>query len=99
MNEELRPVLAVSKHRDIIFGYVPKDFQLGTDEKISMKNARQGVYYSSDMRGFSGLAVQGPSNSCKVSFSVDEFTLLGCVRLLDCTEEAAKKWEQGPWNS
>lgn len=47
-----RAVLVTTEHRGVFFGYATE-----TDgETITLKNARNCVYWSSDVKGFLGLA-------------------------------------------
>lgn len=53
-----RPVLVTTAHRGVFFGYAAK-----TDgDQIELKKARLCVYWSRDMKGFMGLAANGPSD-------------------------------------
>jgi hypothetical protein len=95
----MKPVLAVSGNRDIVFGYVEDDQDMFA-EKIALKKARTCLWYSDDMRGFTGLAIDGPSDTCRISFELEGLYYLHNVkRLLDVSAKSISKWNAAPWNA
>jgi hypothetical protein len=87
-----RPVIVTTEHRGVFFGYADD-----TDgEVIKLKDARLCSYWSSDMKGFMGLASAGPSKSCRIGEPAD-ITLRNITSVLEVTPEAVKKWESAPW--
>jgi hypothetical protein len=87
-----RPVLVTTAHRGVFFGYATK-----TDgETIALKRSRLCVYWSADVKGFMGLAANGPSVSCRIGPAAD-ITLRNITAVLDVTPAAVTKWESGPW--
>jgi hypothetical protein len=87
-----RPVIVTTAHRGVFFGYADD-----TDgETIALKRARLCVYWSADVRGFMGLAANGPSNGCRIGPAAD-ITLRNITAVLEVTKEAAEKWEGAPW--
>jgi hypothetical protein len=88
-----RPVLVTTEHRGVFFGYSDN-----TDgQTIKLKNARLCVYWSSDLKGFMGLAATGPSSSCRIGPPAD-IEVRAITAVLEVTPEAVKKWETAPWN-
>jgi uncharacterized protein DUF6948 len=87
-----RAVLVTTQHRGVFFGYA-----IVTDgTAINLRAARNCIYWSSDVKGFLGLAATGPSKQCKVGPAADiELRDITCVA--ECTEEATKAWEAAPW--
>jgi hypothetical protein len=87
-----RPVVVTTEHRGVFFGYATDT----SGDTIHLKRARNCVYWSSDIRGFMGLAATGPSRTCRVGPSAD-----GEVRrvtsVMEATPEAVKAWEAAPW--
>ena len=63
----LRPVLVTTAHRGVFFGYA-KDVD---GETIALKRARLCVYWSVDVKGFMGLAANGPTASCRIGPAAD----------------------------
>lgn len=89
---KLRPVVITTAHRGVFFGYAEN-----TDgDTIALKDARLCVSWSSDMKGFMGLAAFGPSNNCRIGPAAD-ITLRNITAVLDVKPEAVTKWESGPW--
>lgn len=87
-----RAVLVTTAHKGVFFGYTAK-----TDgATIKLRGARNCIYWSSDVKGFLGLAATGPSKGCKIGPSADvELRDITCVA--ECTPEAISAWEQSPW--
>jgi hypothetical protein len=87
-----RPVLVTTAHRGVFFGYAEN-----TDgEQIALKRARLCVYWSSDVKGFMGLASDGPNEDCKIGPAAD-ITLRNITAVLECTPAAVEAWEKAPW--
>ncbi len=89
---ESRPVIVTTAHRGVFFGYATD-----TDgEQIVLTKARLCVYWSSDVKGFMGLASSGPSKSCKIGPAAD-ITLRNITAVLEVLPEAVAAWESAPW--
>ena len=88
-----RAVLVTTEFRGVFFGYATK-----TDgDTIKLKRARNCVSWSSDIKGFLGLAKSGPSRNCRIGPPADiELRKITCVA--EVTPEAVKAWELQPWN-
>jgi len=80
-------------HRGVFFGYATQ-----TDGAvIALRAARNCIYWSSDVKGFLGLASDGPSKSCRIGPAVDiELRDITCVA--EVTEVAATAWNGAPWS-
>ena len=88
-----RAVLVTTSHRGIFFGYAKN-----TDgETINLRSARCCIYWSSDLRGFMGLAANGPSSSCRVGPAAD-IELRDITSVVEVSPTAALAWEKAPWN-
>jgi hypothetical protein len=86
------PVLVTTSHRGVFFGYA-KDVD---GETIALKRARLCVYWSSDVKGFMGLAANGPTATCRIGPPAD-ITLRNITAVATVTPEAIKAWEAAPW--
>lgn len=88
----MKAVLITTEFRGVFFGYVKNDKKL--PEQITLTNARNCIYWSSDCNGFLGLAASGPSSNCKIGAKVSELKLykITSVSPID-NSEAIKKWE------
>jgi hypothetical protein len=93
-NGKERPVVVTTAHRGVFFGYA-KD----TDgEQIKLRGARLCVYWSSDVKGFMGLAANGPSKGCRIGPAAD-ITVRNITAVLEVAPDAVEKWEKAPWQS
>jgi len=87
-------VLVTTTHKGVFFGYAVDT----SGVIIKLRAARNCIYWSSDVRGFIGLASDGPSKSCKIGPSANiELRDITCVA--ECSEKAVKAWEAAPWSS
>ena len=87
-----RPVVICTQYRGVFFGYADR-----TDgETISLTRARLAVYWSSDLKGFMGLAANGPSATCRIGPPAD-ITLRNITAVVEVTPAALAKWESAPW--
>lgn len=87
-----RAVIVTTQHRGVFFGYATET----SGPVIQLKRARMCVYWSTDLRGFMGLASMGPSNSCRVSPAAD-IELRDITSVVEVSPEAVAKWEKAPW--
>ena len=88
-----RAVLVTTAYRGVFFGYATN-----TDgETIALKGGRLCVYWSTDVKGFMGLAANGPSAACKIGPPAD-ITLRSITAVAECTPAAVRAWESAPWN-
>ena len=87
-------VLVTTEHRGVFFGYLVGK---ATKEKVTLERARNCVYWSSQERGFLGLAEAGPGDGCRVGPAVGELTVWDVTSVATVTPEATEKWERSPW--
>lgn len=86
-----KAVLVTTLHRGVFFGYVKDDKKL--PEHITLTNAKNCIYWSSDVQGFLGLAANGPTSGCRIGVAVPELTLWQITSVTPVTEAAEKKWK------
>jgi hypothetical protein len=92
IEKKARPVLVTTAHRGVFFGYATD-----TDgDTIALTKARNCIYWSEDVRGFIGLAANGPSAGCRIGPAAD-ITLRNITSVSEVTPEAVVKWESAPW--
>jgi hypothetical protein len=94
MKAKEQAVMVTTEFRGVFFGYMVEP---PADGSITIKKARNCVYWSEDMKGFMGLAATGPSKNCKIGPAVPSITLNKITAVVEVTPEAAEKWEGGPW--
>lgn len=88
-----RPVIVTTEFRGVFFGYA-----IDTEgETIKLTNARNCVYWSTDCKGFMGLASSGPTAGCRIGPAID-ITLRRITAVLEVAPEAEKAWEAAPWS-
>ncbi len=87
-------VMVTTEFRGVFFGYMDKP---PANSSITIKRARNCVYWSADVRGFMGLAATGPTKNCKIGPAVPTLTLNKITAVIEVTSMAAEKWEGGPW--
>lgn len=89
-----RAVIVTTEHRGVFFGYAHD-----TDgEQIKLQKARLCLFWSTDVKGFMGLASGGPTKKCRIGPPAD-ITLRKITAVLECTPQAAEAWEAAPWTS
>lgn len=87
-------VLVTTEHRGVFFGYAdPKKIDGAT---LALKRARNCVYWSQDVKGFLGLAANGPTKGCRIGPAAD-IRLRNITSVSDVTPAAVTAWESGPW--
>ncbi len=88
-----RPVLVTTAHRGVFFGYAD-----ATDgDVVKLRAARLCLYWSRDVKGFMGLAGEGPTNGCRIGPPAD-IALRNITAVVEVTAVAAKAWEAAPWS-
>lgn len=87
-----RPVLVTTAHRGVFFGYATKT----AGETVELKRARNCIYWSADVKGFMGLAANGPNAACRVGPACD-IELRAVTSVTEVTPEAAAKWDAFQW--
>jgi len=87
-----RAVVVTTEHRGVFFGYA----EVTEGSTIKLRRGRLCVYWSSDMRGFMGLANPGPSEACRIGPAADiEVRHVTCV--VEAVPDAVRRWEAAPW--
>jgi len=87
-----RAVLVTTAHKGVFFGYA---FETG-GTTIKLRAGRLCVYWTSDLRGFMGLASHGPSSSCRIGPEAD-IELRDITSVTEVSEQAEEKWKKAPW--
>ena len=88
-----RYVMVTTEHRGVFAGFA-KDTN---GDVIHLREARNCIYWSSALKGFLGLASDGPDNTCKIGPAAD-IELRKITSVVEVTPAAQKKWEQAPWS-
>ena len=94
LNTEERMVVIVTQGNAIFCGWT-----LDADsEVVKLRAARQAVYYSADTHGLLGLAANGPGADSRIGPPA-YITVRNVTHVIECSPEAAKKWEAAGWKS
>jgi hypothetical protein len=88
-----RAVLVTTSHRGVFFGYATDT----SGDDITLKRARNCLYWSADAKGFLGLTTSGPTSNCRVGPAAPSIDLRGITAVAEVTPEAVKAWEAAPW--
>lgn len=85
-----QPVLVTTAHRGVFFGYTDDP----DAEVIPLKRARLCVRWSADVKGFMGLAANGPTSGCRIGPPADiklrNITAMRCPDALDLV----RRWNE-----
>lgn len=84
-------VLVTTKHRGVFFGDLKED---NGKESCVLNQARNCIYWSSDIGGFLGLASTGPSKECLIGSLVHELKIYDITSVTRCTDKAVEAWEK-----
>ena len=87
-----RAVLVTTTHRGVFFGYATET----SGTTIALRRARLCVYWTADLRGFMGLASQGPTSRCKIGPAAD-IELRDITSVTEVSAQAIEQWEKAPW--
>ena len=60
---------------------------------ITLKNARNCIYWPSGNGGFGGLASEGPANGARIGARVSQIELRKITAVAEVTADAVAKWE------
>ena len=91
--EKERPVVVTTVHRGVFFGYATDT----TGETIALNRSRLCLYWSADVKGFMGLAANGPTKGCRIGPPAD-ITLRNITAVIEVTSDAVAAWEKAPWS-
>ena len=91
-NKAERYVLVTTEHRGVFAGYASDT----SGDVIALRQARNCIYWSADVKGFLGLASTGPSEGCKIGPAAD-IELRKITAVAAVTPKAQAKWESAPW--
>jgi hypothetical protein len=90
--QDERAVIVTTTHRGIFFGYASET----SGTVIKLRAARVCVYWTTDLRGFMGLASIGPGKGCRIGPAAD-IEVRDITSVVEVSQEAIEKWEKAPW--
>jgi len=83
-----RPVLVTTEFRGVFFGYASET----SGENITLRNARNCIYWPASQGGFAGLAAEGPAKGARIGAQVSSIDLRKVTAVVEVTPAAAKAW-------
>lgn len=89
-----RAVVVTTTHRGVFFGYTEET----QGAIISLRAARNCLYWPAEQKGFVGLAVTGPLKGARIGPAAD-LELRDITSVAACTPEAIAAWERAPWSA
>jgi hypothetical protein len=89
-----RAVIVTTAHRGVFFGYASDT----GGEQIKLRASRLCLYWTTECKGFMGLASAGPKKGCRIGPPAD-ITLRSITAVLEVTPEAVTAWEAAPWTA
>ncbi len=84
-----RPVLVTTEYRGVFFGYAAHT----SGDTITLKRARNCIYWPSTQGGFGGLASKGPVKGSRIGARVDSIELRKITAVVEVTADAVAVWE------
>jgi len=94
MSDAKQAVLITTDKRGVFFGYLVGE---ATEKEVTITRARNCSYWARSMRGFLGLAEQGPNSECRIGPPVETLRLFGITSVATVSANATKAWEAAPW--
>lgn len=91
-SEGMKAVLVTTEFRGVFFGYMEKGEEKKLPGEVTLKTARNCIYWAASVGGFAGLAEKGPNKDCKIGTQVSEITLYKITSVTPVSESAAKAW-------
>lgn len=86
-----KPVLVTTEFRGVFFGYISDDKK--APAQLTLKSARNCIYWSSDVGGFLGLAGKGPTRNCRIGRTIKEITLYKITSITAVEKDAIEAWK------
>lgn len=87
-------VVVLTRNKEIFCGYTSDT----TGERISLRNARQAIYYSPETHGLLGLAVSGPGRGSRIGPAAN-IECREITNVVECSPAAAEAWEKAKWTN
>lgn len=88
MHPTERPVLVTTEYRGVFFGYAEDT----SGDTITLKRARNCIYWSEEVGGFMGLAASGPDKKSRIGATADQITLRKITAVTEVAPAAVAAW-------
>jgi hypothetical protein len=83
-------VLVTTDKRGVFAGRLVKD----SGRTVTLADGRNCIYWSTECKGFLGLAAHGPIGDSRIGPPAPELVLHGVTAVALCTDEARAVWER-----
>lgn len=90
------PVLVTTEYRGVFFGDLLE--YNGGARTAKLRDARNCIAWSQDVRGVFGLAAIGPTKGCRIGPKVPSILLEKVTSVVEMTAAAVEAWETEPWS-
>jgi hypothetical protein len=90
-------VLVTTEFRGVFAGYMHRDADIN-GPSLKLEQARLAIFWSADVRGFMGLAANGPTEKCRIGPPAN-IELTRVTSIVTVSDSAKSAWEAGPWGS
>lgn len=84
-----RPVLVTTEFRGVFYGWCADT----SGDTITLKRARNCIYWPAGNGGFGGLASEGPAKGARIGARVDQIELRKITAVAEVSEVAVAAWE------
>lgn len=84
-----RPVIVTTEYRGVFFGYADDT----SGDTITLKRARNCIYWSAATGGFMGLASRGPGKGSRIGAVVSSIELRKVTSVAEMSADAVASWE------
>jgi hypothetical protein len=88
-------VVVRTEHKGLFCGELT--FRSADDSRVTLKDARQIVYFEAKTKGSLGIAGGGVSRDSRVSPKAPSISLRGVIEIMEATPQAVAAWEAEPW--
>lgn len=91
------PVIITTEYRGVFFGFIKHDPTGEYGPQVRILSCRNIVYWDESVRGFVGLASNGPNEKCRVG-PPSTMILKSVTSLIHVEPKAVKNWLASPWS-
>jgi hypothetical protein len=95
--DDFQFVVVTTYHKGVFAGYIPNVLEATLQPYIWLYNSQNVLYWDEDMRGYLGLAGDGPDAKCKVSRPAPGTGLKNITSVVLCSKRAEAAWKLCPF--
>ena len=87
-------VLITTQHRGVFAGYLKGK----AGKTVTLLKARCAIYWTTECKGFLGLATKGPTSDARIGPAVEEIELRDVTSVSKVSDSARDAWEANKWS-